>query len=283
MASPPTHPAQCAQCARCWPDLEPIKDYDLSPRFTPGAQVAAQDKGGWRLQIPAGPRGRYRLAQLDDYSRLQRRDYIWRPPVHLELKARASAESLPGTWGFGFWNDPFGMALFSGAEPTHLPTLPNTAWFFIASQPNYLSLRDDLSAVGPLAATFRSSIHSAIVLAPAALALPLLVLSPTARLVRKAARRLVQQDSTGLTLKVAEWHAYSIEITPKRVVFMVDGEKVLETAVVPLGPLGLVLWIDNQYAAFRPDGKVSLGTLENPLPAWIEIRDIFLDNPTRAD
>ena len=151
------------------------KDFGLSPRFTPGGQVEAKGQGAWKLQIPAGPGGRYRLAQLDDYARLRRQEYRWRAPFRMELQARASAETLPGTWGFGFWNDPFGMALLSGAEPLRLPALPNTAWFFIASPPNYLSLRDDLPADGALAATFRSPRLPAILFAPAALGLPLLM------------------------------------------------------------------------------------------------------------
>lgn len=204
-------------------------------------------------------------------------------PLQLELQARASAEELPGTWGFGFWNDPFGMALFSGAEPLRLPALPNTAWFFIASPPNYLSLRDDLPADGALAATFRSPRLPAALLAPAALGLPLLAARPAVRLLRKAARRFVEQDAVRLPVNLNEWHSYAIDLSPDRAVFMVDGKEAMETSVVPLGPLGFVLWIDNQYAALRPDGRVGFGTLENPQPAWIEITGIVLDNPGRRD
>jgi hypothetical protein len=48
------------------------------------------------------------------------------------------------------------MAILKGTEMLRLPALPNTAWFFFASPPNYLSLRDDLPAQGALAAVFRS-------------------------------------------------------------------------------------------------------------------------------
>ncbi len=190
---------------------------------------------------------------------------------------------LPGTWGFGFWNDPFGMALLSGAEPAHLPTLPNTAWFFIASPPNYLSLRDDLPADGALAATFRSPRLPALLFAPAALGLPLLMARPAARLMRKTARRFVKQDAVRLPLRLTDWHTYAIELSPERAIFLVDGAKMLETSVVPLGPLGFVLWIDNQYAAFRPDGRLGFGSLETLQPAWIEISGLVLDNPPRRD
>ena len=43
--------------------------------------------------------------------------------------------------------------------------------------------------------------------------------------------------------------------------------------LAPKGPLGLVIWLDNQYAAWQPDGRLRYGTLEAG-PAWIEIRDL---------
>jgi len=53
----------------------------------------------------------------------------------------------------------------------------------------------------------------------------------------------------------------------------VDGAEILRTPLAPRGPLGLVLWIDNQYAAWRPDGRLGFGTLANPA-AWLEIENI---------
>jgi hypothetical protein len=41
-----------------------------------------------------------------------------------------------------------------------------------------------------------------------------------------------------------------------------------------MGPLGLVIWIDNQYAAWRPDGTLRMGVLANPHPAWMEISEL---------
>jgi len=58
--------------------------------------------------------------------------------------------------------------------------------------------------------------------------------------------------------------------------FKVDDLPVFETRVSPHPPLGLVIWIDNQYAAFTPEGKIGFGVLENPEPAWLEIKDIEL-------
>src|SRR5512139_912562 len=86
----------------------------LRPRHTRGAQVVQIGPAGavkstvWRLEIPAGSAGHYRLAQLDDYSGRPRWKFPWRAPFRLALRARASASEIPGTWGFGLWNNPFG-------------------------------------------------------------------------------------------------------------------------------------------------------------------------------
>jgi hypothetical protein len=253
----------------------------LRPAHTKGAVVQQQD-GAWRLEIPAGPKGRYRLAQLDDYDGLPRRDFLWQPPMTLRLRARASSESIPGTWGFGLWNNPFGMAILRGAEMLRLPALPNTAWFFFASAPNYLSLRDDLPAQGGLAAAFSAPRWPGALLALGAPLLPFLFFPPTARLLRRLGRRIVRQDASALWHDVAGWHAYSLEWDVSKVRLRVDDQVFLETALAPKGPLGLVLWVDNQYAALTPEGRVGFGTLENPEPAWIEIQDLEVEGAAKS-
>jgi hypothetical protein len=88
------------------------------------------------------------------------------------------------------------------------------------------------------------------------------------------ARMFVRQDAAALNLDPTEWQRYEFGWLDNRVVFMVDGQVVLETGVSPRAPLSLVLWVDNQFAAFRPDGKPSAGMLPNPNPAWIELEEI---------
>ena len=53
-----------------------------------------------------------------------------------------------------------------------------------------------------------------------------------------------------------------------------DDVPVFDSEISPNPPLGLVIWIDNQYAAFTPEGKIRFGVLENPKPEWLEIKDI---------
>ena len=293
----------------------------LTPHFTPSASVTPTPNG-WRLPIPAGPRGQYRLAQLDDYAHLPRSAFPRSPPltpreprgIALSLHARASATDLPGTWGFGLWNDPFGFALGFGNTPGRLPTLPNAAWFFHASPENYLSLqpchceegalpdeaipsqvqeiasgghtvlrsvqgktperpRNDIPANGFFAGTFRSPRWSSLLLAPGLLALPLLALRPVSRLLRRLASQIVRQDAAAVRVDVTQWHEYTLSWLCEAARFEVDGKVILTTHLAPHGPLGLVIWIDNQYAAWRPDGSLGYGTLANPA-AWLEIENI---------
>lgn len=263
------------QEVRRWTVLE--LPFDLRANLTRGAQLSRLDGNTWRLAIPPGPAGRYRLAQIDDYSRLPRRAFRWRPPFSLELQGRASAAGLPGTWGFGLWNDPFGMGLLSDGAALRLPALPNAAWFFFASPQNYLSLRDDLPAQGGLAAVFHAPPWPSPLLLPALLGLPLLALPPAVRRLRRLGRAWVSEAACALTLDPSLWHTYRLDWQPGQVRFQVDGAAVFATPLAPCGPLGLVLWVDNQYACVPPSGCVRYGMLPNPETAWIELRDLKIE------
>ena len=267
------------------------------PRFTPGANVEESSRGSaYRLSIPAGFADKYRLAQLDDYAQVQRSQFPLRYPITLSLSARVSSSSIPGTWGFGLWNDPFGLSLGFGGNPFRLPTLPNAVWFFGASEESYLSFQDprasttgfatdaspsasqkntgtshrDIPANGFLAQAFRSSrFHPWLI--PAGLALPF-----SRKRTRQLLGKVIDEDGIAIRVDVTQWHQYRLDWRETGVSFEVDDLSVFETRVSPHPPLGLVIWIDNQYAAFTPEGKIGFGVLENPEPAWLEIKDIEL-------
>lgn len=252
----------------------------LIPRSTPGAKVEEISDGdhqhAYRLSIPAGSADKYRLAQLDDYAKVARGRFPLRPPsltslrtsLSLSLFARASSSSIPGTWGFGLWNDPFGLSLGFGGNPFRLPALPNAVWFFGASRENYLSFRDDKPAQGFLAQIFRSPRFHPLLI-PAGLAFPF-----SRRTARRLMGNVIGEDGVRLRVDVTEWHRYRLDWRADHVGFEVDDTKVFESSVSPDPPLGLVIWIDNQYAAFTPEGKIGFGVLENPEPAWLEIKGI---------
>jgi hypothetical protein len=243
----------------------------LQPRLSSGGMVKPSGKGVWRLEIPPGDGAEYRLAQVEDYKGLPRREFPWRPPARLSLRARSSHPEIPGTWGFGLWNDPFALSLGFGGASRALPALPNAAWFFFASPPNYLALRDDIPARGQLVGTFRSPHIPAPLLAPAVVALPLAFLPAGARLLRKIGRRILLQEADSLSLDTTMWHSYALDWNDDEVVFHVDGETIFKTPLIPLGPLGLVIWVDNQYAGLPPDGRLGYGNLPNDQFAWIDI------------
>jgi hypothetical protein len=222
-------------------------------------------ENGFHLEIQNGDSLRYCDAQLDDYSRLPRNKF----PHHsltFSLSARASASSLPGTWGFGLWNDPFGFSLGFGGNPFRTPALPNTAWFFFASPENYLSFADK-PANGFIAQSFSSpKIHPLLLMA--GLTFPF-----SRRKSRELLSRIIHEDSCHISVDVAQWHRYSLKWSPMRVVWDVDSASVFESPVSPNHPLGMIIWIDNQFAAFTPDGKISAGVLPHGAQ-WLEVCDI---------
>jgi len=249
----------------------------LNPNLTPGAQIVENQAGIIRLEIPSGADGRYRLSQLDDYSDLHRKAFPWRSPIHLSLQSRVSSASIPGTWGFGFWNDPFSMDLRGGRDRLRMPVLPNAAWFFFASPANYLSLRDDIPGNGFLAATFSTQKWASALIYPGIIALPLMFLPLSFRFLRRLASRIVSQDSFRIIVDTTEWHRYEISIKQQRVEFQLDSDLVFETSIVPQGRLGFLMWVDNRFLAFSPDGRFSFGTAANPDPAWIEVGDLVIE------
>lgn len=234
-------------------------------------QVSEINGSDHRLWIPAGSAEQYRLAQLDDYAKTPRSQFPLQPPRSLSLSARASSTSIPGTWGFGFWNYPFGMSLGFGGTGWRLPTLPNAVWFFSASQENYLSFKEGKPAHGFLAQVFRSPTFHPWLIA-AGLALPF-----SRKWTRRLMSKVIDEDGKSLNVDVSQWHRYNLHWRTDRVTFAVDDTTLFESSVSPRSPLGLVIWIDNQYAAFTPEGKIGFGVLANPEPAWLEIKDIDLN------
>jgi hypothetical protein len=116
----------------------------LQPRTTRNGKVTPTENG-WRLDIADGGPSAYRLAQLDDYAALARSRFTWRERATLSLRCRVSEPNLPGTWGFGFWNDPFTVSFGLQGMARRLPVLPNACWFFHASAENHCLSRTPTS------------------------------------------------------------------------------------------------------------------------------------------
>jgi hypothetical protein len=232
-------------------------------------------KDGWRLSIPSGDAGSYRLAQIDNYSGLKRSAFAGKAPLRLDLLARASSAESPGTWGFGLWNDPFALSFGFGGRQ-QLPALPNAAWFFFASAENHLSFRDGVPGSGALAATFRSEAWQIGLVALASPLAPFMLWRKSAKLLRSWSSKMIKQDAIALSHKVVDWQQYSIVWEEEHVKFLIDEQIVFTSSVSPYAPLGLVIWTDNQAAAWRPDGSFSYSTLASDEPHWLEVKDVQL-------
>ncbi|MCP4541761.1 MAG: hypothetical protein GY832_31915 [Chloroflexi bacterium] len=217
---------------------------------------------------------KYSDAQIDDYEGLPRRRFLWRPPLRLTLRARFShpAEKLIGTAGFGFWNDPL---LMTG---TRMPALPRAIWFFYGSPPSNMKLDLHTPGHGWKAATIDALRPAALLLAPVA---PLAVLLMNVRSLYRALwppiqRTLNVQEAT-VEVDMTEWHTYVVEWRVKRARFSVDGEWVIKDAPSPRGPLGFVMWLDNQYMIVTPWGRFGWGLLDAPGRQWMEVEQLEIE------
>jgi hypothetical protein len=250
--------------------------FGLGENRTVGASIKKTAEGVYRLEIPPGPPRRYRLAQLDDYSFLRRNLFLWKAETRLSLQARVSHTCHAGTWGFGFWNDPFAMGFLTGLKGLRLPVFPDAAWFFYSSPESFLSLRDDLPGNGLTAGTFQSPGWSGLKLGLASLFLPFLLFQPFSCRLRKRIAKVLIQDTQSIPADPTKWHNYELHWKQVSTSFFIDGKLVLETSACPMGPLGFILWIDNQSAAWKPDGKIGYRLLPGEDRAWIEIKDILM-------
>lgn len=248
-----------------------MRGQELRVSVSGGGQVLPL-ANGWRFELPGGGGRAYRLAQVADGWNVLRCDLPWRPPLRLSLRGRVSGASLPGTWGFGLWNDPFTAQWGLNGMARRLPTLPQAAWFFHAGAENYLTLRDDLAPNGFLAGVFAARWFPGLLLG---VGVPLFALPPLARLLRRLGRYWVREAAFRLQLDQTAWHEYCLKWEEKAVRWFVDGQPVYESVLSPRSPLSLVIWIDNQFAAFAPDGHIKAGALANP-PAWMEICDMWI-------
>ncbi|MEZ4559393.1 MAG: hypothetical protein R2854_23655 [Caldilineaceae bacterium] len=62
-----------------------------------------------------------------------------------------------------------------------------------------------------------------------------------------------------LSVDITEWHDYELVWTATDVRFHVDGALVLRAPQAPRGPLGCVIWLDNQFMVVRPTGVIRHG------------------------
>ncbi len=211
---------------------------------------------------------RYTDAQIDDYQGLARKDFLWQPPLTMTVRARFShpADKLSGTAGFGFWNDPFMMT------GLRRPALPRVIWFFYASPPSNMKLDLRTPGYGWKAATLDALRWPFLALLPTApLAIPLMNIGPLYRSLWPVGQRAIYVSEALAPVEMTDWHTYVIDWQQKTAHFTVDGQTVLKCNTPPRGPLGFVLWLDNQYMIATPWGRFQHGLLDAPGRQWLEV------------
>lgn len=246
-------------------------------RLLLGTGEIHSEDGRWTLTLPRAGRAVYSDAQLHDYAGLARRDFAWRPPLAFSIRARLSPQTR-GTAGFGFWNNP--LAPLGG-----IPALPQAAWFLWASPPSAMELAQDIPGYGWKAATIDAGRSAALGWAPLAPAVLLACRHPwLRRRIWPRVQRALAVDEQVLTDDPGAWHTYEIIWLRDRVFFGVDGHRVLVSRMAPRGPLGLVIWIDNQWARVTPSGSFGWGLLDTQKPQsleWSDLRIVCSGLPTK--
>lgn len=220
--------------------------------------------------------GQYTDAQLDDYQHLPRARFPWRPPLRLTVRARFShpAGELTGTAGFGFWNDPFAMSGF------RWPSLPRVIWFFYSSPPSNIKLDRDTPGPGWKAGTLDAIRRPFFVLLPTApLAIPLMNVRPLYHTFWPIGQRAIQVSEALIPAEMTEWHTYHLDWQKETAHFTVDGQTILDCDTAPRGPLGFVMWVDNQYMAVTPWGRFGYGLLAGAGRQWMEVSRLEITTP----
>lgn len=230
------------------------------------------------LQAPPTPARQYTDAQLDDYhapragGRRARLRFAHRPPLRLSLRARASHAAPAGTLGFGFWNEPFSVLGAIGGTP-------NVAWFFYAAPPSDMVLAPGVPGRGWKAATLYTGRLPGWLVGPPALAAMALARVPgLGRPILSLGRRFVTAYEALLDdVALDAWREYVLEWRPREARFWVDGVERLRSPAPPVGPLGLVIWIDNQYAVASLDGRLGFGVTPLAEAQTLEIEGLRLE------
>jgi hypothetical protein len=240
---------------------------------TGGGRLATTDSG-LRMVTANTTVRRYANSQIDDYQGRARRDFLWRPPLTLVVRARFSHGTsrvtgdtgLRGTAGFGFWNDPF---LVTGARA---PAPPRAIWFFYASPPSNIVLDLQTPGFGWKAATIDASrLSTALLALTAPLTVPLMNVPAVYRAFWPAAQQALRIREAMVPVEMTDWHTYTVEWGVKQARFQVDGKSLLDCSTPPCSPLGLVIWLDNQYLVATPWGRLRYGLVATPGEQWLEL------------
>ncbi|MBI3732779.1 MAG: family 16 glycosylhydrolase [Chloroflexi bacterium] len=242
-------------------------------RFAVGRAWVVEQANSLNLVVGPAPAGSLSDAELNDHRLYERGHWVWRPPLRLTVRARASHGSgaLKGTAGFGFWNSPF-------AGDGSAADSPQAVWFFYASPESHMTLSADGHGSG-----WRAQVLNApsVPRWTVVIANQLWRISPLRSLLFRAAQAQVGGGEGIIASRFDEWHTYRLDWLRARVVFFVDGQPIFRAASSPRGPLGFVAWMDNSVLSLRAGGMASGNTavMEHQ---WLELSEVTIE-PLSSD
>ncbi|MBN1564034.1 MAG: hypothetical protein JXA10_09345 [Anaerolineae bacterium] len=186
------------------------------------------------------------LAQIDDYIYRPMADFAWTPPLTLETRMRFSSNQGPGTVGLFLWNNPMGL----GAE---LADVRPMKWIGMYRA----SPTSDFSALGEKTG-LRATVLNGSWFNLFALFMPLFPKPP-----------VYEKPLDGLK-DWTEWHTFHIEWRAHQIVITIDGDTMIDAHERIKGPLGLVIWYDNNQPH---TGNNKLDLCYDPVtePAYLDI------------
>jgi len=90
-------------------------------------------------------------------------------------------------------------------------------------------------------------------------------------------QRAIHVSEAMLEVDMPEWHDYVIEWGRRYSHFFVDGKLIAGPVPSPCGPLGFVMWLDNQYMVATPQGRLGWGVLEITDRQWMEVEHFTIE------
>jgi hypothetical protein len=177
-----------------------------------------------------------------------------------------SVTQLQGTGGFGFWNEPFGFT------QQRWPTLPRAIWFFFSSAASNMQLAYQIPGHGWKAATIDTWRWRFFCLLPTApVGMFLMRNRWLYRWLWPFAQAAIQVSEALAPVDLTDWHTYTIAWGQRKASLLVDQQPILVCTTTPGGPLGLVIWLDNQAMTVTPWGLPHHQLVAATHHQWLEV------------
>ncbi len=251
-------------------------------QITTGGGYMSIDNSILRLGYEDAAPNRYTDAQIDDYTMFSRKEYLWRPPIRMTIRARASHPAagpksteqtkniLKGTAGFGFWNKPFTMQ-------GNWFTMPESIWFFYASPPSNMALSANTPGWGWKAQVVHGAkVSSVAQTIPLAMGLGYGKVTGNTKIASKWLEKFSGVSEKILEDDINNWHEYKLEWLANEAIFFVDGREVHRAHFSPTKPLGFVAWLDNAYAIATPHGEIRFGRTKSKRQ-WLDLDSVKIE------